>query len=388
MTLLFRYGISGALVLLTAAAFDSQAQATTTVDRDVICNPHIPPQTRANFLKDHPEFVAVKCETGAAKPAAAQSKPSRPSQATNSVNSKSASTTPQIPLNAEFPVTKYFIRNDWTDLGLLGAGCTGNLNAPSVDQAKGASVSFTRDYAGNNKIWAAQGMAAAVFSDCLNIPPSVGSSNSGLVEKSIAVYAQINSDYNSSAALAKKNNLDTRTAGLSGELAYLTGGDYNVVRVTPNVVFDNIKGTTAFAIAAQYIPVWISQPGIWRHYNLFGDFWFQFDPTFDVQYANAMGHSSPLQFSGKDQSLRLGPELTFLVTPLNIAGSYLQNIGISETFHPWYDTYANRGSYWWANSIYYNFTSNFAVSFSYDRGLDENSGTMTNQYVASLTGKY
>jgi hypothetical protein len=41
------------------------------------------------------------------------------------------------------------------------------------------------------------------------------------------------------------------------------------------------------------------------------------------------------------------------------------------------------------NSIFYNLddTGNVSVGFSYNRGLDENSGTMTNQYTVSLNGK-
>ena len=232
-------------------------------------------------------------------------------------------------------------------------------------------------------------MGAAVFSECTDLHPKPGGGDSGLFEKSLAIYAQVNSDYNSNPTLAKKNNLDTRTAGLAGELAFLNKGDIDVVRVIPNVVFDNIKNTTAFAVNAQYIPVWISKEYIWHAEGVPGDLnWanFQFDPTFDVQYASATGHSPPLQFSGKDQSLRLGPELTFILNPL-IGPDFFSHIGFSETFHPWYDVYAARGSYWWDNSIFYNLTDNFAVKLSYQRGLDENSGVMTNQYILSLSGK-
>ena len=79
-----------------------------------------------------------------------------------------------------------------------------------------------------------------------------------------------------------------------------------------------------------------------------------------------------------------------LVTPFAVgANPLLRRIGVNITFHPWYETYSNRGSYWWANSIFYNLddTGNVSVGFSYNRGLDENSGTMTNQYTVSLNGK-
>jgi hypothetical protein len=244
-------------------------------------------------------------------------------------------------------------------------------------------------------MWAAQAMAGAVFSDCRNIPPGFGLS--GFVEKSVAVYAQINSDYNSNATLAKKNNVDARTAGLSGEVAYLNGLDYNVLRVTPNVVFDNIKNTTAGAVMIQYVPVWMSIPWLWTDYEIYPNVYFQFDPTLDLQYASAMERSQPLQFSGKDQSLRIGPELTVLLSPFgkNISNP-LANISLTETFHPWYEAYNGRGSYWWSNGVVYTFPTpksndtqyvQAAVAFTYNRGLDENSGTMTNQYLLSLTGK-
>ena len=304
-----------------------------------------------------------------------------------------------IPPNGEFPASVYFLRNNWADLGLLGAGCTGNLGGVTADKAKGATISFTRDYAGNNRIWAAQAMAGAVFSDCRNIAPGFGLS--GFVEKSVAVYAQINSDYNSNATLAKKNNVDARTAGLSGEIAYLNGLDYNVLRVTPNVVFDNIKNTTAGAVMIQYVPVWMSIPWLWTDYEIYPHVYFQFDPTLDLQYASAMEHSQPLQFSGKDQSMRIGPELTVLLSPFGKNNSNpLANISLTETFHPWYEAYNGRGSYWWSNGVVYTFPTppnssndsttqyvNAAVAFTYNRGLDENSGTMTNQYLLSLTGK-
>ena len=386
MNFLARFGIPLALTISELAFYNSaQASAVTTEQLEAAFCSHPDPKTVTALRKLDPDF---QCKAAAPVHATARQSISTDNPSTTKSGNGETPSKKDMPIGAEFKVPAFFLRNDWTDLGLLGAGCTGSLNAVTADKAKGAAVSFTRDYAANNRIWAAQGMVGAVYSDCLNIPPAIGGTDHALIEKSIAVYAQINSDYNSSAQLAKKNNVDTRTAGLSGELAYLTGADYNVLRVTPNVVFDNIKGTTAFAVMTQYIPVWLSLPGVWSHYNLFGTFWFQFDPTLDFQYSNAMGHSGPLEFSGKDQSFRIGPELTFIVTPLNIAGSYLRNIGISETFHPWYETYSRRGSYWWANTIFYNFTDNFALAFSYNRGLDQNSGTMTNQYIASLTGKY
>ena len=139
---------------------------------------------------------------------------------------------------------------------------------------------------------------------------------------------------------------------------------------------------------AEYAPVWIYK-NLWADIPIFGNIThIQFDPDFKLQYANAMEASKPLQFSGKDQSLRIGPELAVLIKPLDVAGSFLSHIGLSETFYPWYEAYTGHGSYWWANSIFYNFTQDgsIALNLSYNRGLDQNSGTMTNQYILSLAG--
>jgi hypothetical protein len=179
---------------------------------------------------------------------------------------------------------------------------------------------------------------------------------------------------------------------LAGEIAYLLGGDFEVVRLMPNVVQDAIKGTTAVAVMGQYIPAWITIPGIWAVTPILnGNVTYQFDPALDIQYASTTDRKKPLLFSGKDQSLRIGPEFYLIVTPFAGGNEWLSRVNIQGKFHPWYEAYSTNTSmnYWWANSITYNLTSdgNFAVAFSYNRGRDENSGTLTNQYVASLTGK-
>lgn len=280
----------------------------------------------------------------------------------------------------------FLLRNDWADLGLLSACTPGGVAAAS---AKGASLSFTQDYVANNRIWAAQAMAAAVFSNCNEaLVPTV---NTGVFETSWAVYAQVNSSYNSNVKLASANNLDTRTVGGSGEIAYLTAsGDYNIIRFTPSVVQDVIHDTTAPTGLLQYIPLFVSQPGFWSPTLLFGSIIYQFDPTLDLQYATTGTSKKTILFSGKEESLRLGPELNFIFTPFGSGTDpILRRIKFTETFDPWYEFYSSHTAYWWANSLTYNLTDagNVSVGINYNRGLDLNSGTMTNQYVLSLNGK-
>jgi hypothetical protein len=331
--------------------------------------------------------------------------PPTPSQATN----------PPSPPPSQTPPIKFLVRNDWSDLGILGAcgvtnssaqngdsasgnvspGSDANANskpAPGVStsSAKGATGSLTQDYVAHNTSWVAQGMAAAVFSNCSNLANLAPGRNAGLAETSLAIYAQTNSNFNSNPTVASKNNVDTNTVGVSGEAVYQTTAALNIFRLTPNVVQDEIKNTTAVAVMAQYVPALISVPGIWVPHAVNGNLIYQFDPTLDVQYASTTSRKNPILFSGMSESLRIGPELALIVSPFSHGqDDPLSRLSINELFHPWYETYSNRANYWWTNTIKYNLDAkgNFAISASYNRGQDENSGATMNQYVLSLNGK-
>lgn len=397
MTNIVRF-ISCAFVFLSLVIFGS-ASATAAPSAEeiqkVVCNLRSNPDL-ITILQKSPDYQGVTCKQRAAvKPVAQAPQPAQPRQTAGTAPSAEP---PAGKIQDNVPPDPYgiLLRNDWSDVGLLGSSCfqkaqqtqtPGKDSTVSASNAKGATASFTRDYANSNSIWQTQAMAAVTYTACdLNLAPWPNAGYIGTFEKTVALYAQVNSDYNSNAALAKKNNQDTRTAGLSGEFGFLWSESFNVIRVIPNVVFDNIKNMTDGAVELQYVPIWVGNDYIWHFTPLFDSFSLRFDPTLDLQYASAMGNSKGLQFSsGKDQSLRLGPELTFIIN--NDSPGFWGNVVFSETFHPWYETYSGRGNYWWDNSVSYNITKNVGLKFSYDRGLDENSGATTNQYIVSLTGK-
>lgn len=377
--------LSGSLLFVLGIFHHDPARALTDAEAEqILAILHPDAKSLAELQKQLPAFRKKQKKT-------ASGPQSDPANASPTSRNAMAAAPPaaDAPPSLHTSGVSFLLRNDWSDLGILGA-CPGMGGGIDTSKAKGASLSFTQDYVATNRIWAAQAMAAAVYADCdLSLRPKPGGGDSGFVERSIAIYAQVNSTYNSSATLASKNS-DTRTAGLAGEIAYLHSGDYEIFRVVPNVVYDEIKGTTAVATMLQYLPVWVSRPGIWHTtYAFNGNVSYQFDPTLDVQFASTTNRKTPLAFSGKDQSLRVGPELTFLVAPFAGGNSFLSRIGFTETFHPWYEAYSGKSSYWWANAITYNLTDdgNFALGFSYNKGLDENSGALTNQYILSLNGK-
>jgi hypothetical protein len=240
-----------------------------------------------------------------------------------------------------------FLRSSWTDVGILA-------NPVDAQKAVGATVTFTNDYVAANRNWTAQGVLAAGFSNVDPITPGV------------------------------------TPAGLSGELGYVdaSGNNFQFLRATPSVTQDAIKGTTSVAIMGEYIPAF---KGLWDTHAYFdGNINAQFDPELVVQYTSTTNTKNPVPFSGKSQSLRLGPEATLIVQPYSAGTNpILDRLAFSITFHPWYDTYARGVSYWWTNAIVYNLTTdgNFAVTAKYNRGLDDTSGQMTNQYILGLSGK-
>ncbi len=247
------------------AATNSADQVSLAELKNIVCGLHPDARSLAALEREHPKLKDVTCNNATADATAKPVPAPAPARTAGKGVTQTAPKRTDQPSGNGSPTVKgpfsLLVRNDWTDAGLLGASClqpasdnsgngggggdqssSGKGVGVDTSAAKGASVSITRDYAGNNKIWAAKGMVAGVYTEC---PPlALGE----IIEKSITVYAQINSDYNSNAAMAKKNNVDTRTAGVSGELAYWdTHSDLSVVRVIPNVVFDNIKNTTAAA---------------------------------------------------------------------------------------------------------------------------------------------
>jgi hypothetical protein len=281
---------------------------------------------------------------------------------------------------SECPGLHFLLRDSWSDAGVLGC-------PTDVKKATGASISYSDDYVAQNKNWAAKGMAAIAYSQVDLITP--GFSPGQWFDKSVAFYVEDNSSFNSKKKLASTNS-DSRTAGFSGELGYAAGNDYQFVRITPNVTQDVIKNTTAVAVMGEYIPA-LSSYGFWTVHHEFGDgLNWQFDPDIKLQYASTTNTKNPLQFSGKSQSFRIGPDLTVLLQPF-VGGTndFWDRIGLNTTFHPWYEAYNGHGSYWWTTAVNYRLDTqgNVGLKFSYNRGLDENTGTMTNQYLVSLAGK-
>lgn len=106
--------------------------------------------------------------------------PTKVSAKTNSdAGTNSPSQPPTLP-NLHPSGVSFMLRSGWADLGLLGPCVGGFAAGVDTNKAKGASLSFTQDYIANNRIWAAQAMGAAVYSQCdLSLRPLAGGGDSG-----------------------------------------------------------------------------------------------------------------------------------------------------------------------------------------------------------------
>jgi hypothetical protein len=369
---------------LTAGwAMPAAADISEDDARKILAIVHPDAAALAALKKKYPAFqtATVPPAPSGKTPAAASNQPIVKAGTAAPVAGPSASNPAPAPSKnlSACPGVHFLLRDSWADAGVLGC-------PTDVSKATGASISYSDDYVAQNRNWAAKGMAAIAYSEVDLIHPGF---STGWFDKSVAFYVEDNSSRNSNSKLVSKNS-DSRTAGFSGELGYADGNDYHFFRATPNVVWDAIKDTTAVAVMGEYIPA-MSSLGFWTVHHEFGDgLNWQFDPDIKFQYASTTDSKNPLLFSGKSQSFRIGPELTFLVQPFaGGTNDFLDRIGLNTTFHPWYEVYTGRGSYWWTSAVNYRLDTkgNFGLKFSYNRGLDENSGTMTNQYLVSLAGK-
>ena len=96
-----------------------------------------------------------------------------------------------------------------------------------------------------------------------------------------------------------------------------------------------------------------------------------------------------LAFNNRQESLRLGPELALHIWPSLNTSAFLSRFSGLIGYDYYYETYAKKNLSWFTSSLTFNLdqAGNFGITGSYNRGRDEDTGTLTNIYKISLTGK-
>lgn len=273
---------------------------------------------------------------------------------------------------------KFLLRQDWKDIGFLEC-------PQSVDKATGAEVAFTNDLGKHNRILSANGTAALVYSSLTSDPPFWWMP----YYTSFASYLTADKTVNSSPAFSS-SDVEKLAYGAALELGWENSGGANYFRIRGDQVENNLKGTIAATATAEFIPVYYP---LYIHYPIIRPGGLpldvRFDPELLVQYAQITGRKGVLDFNGMTQALRVGPQLSLYLFPEVDPSNLLSRMHANLTYHWAYETYSGKPIDWLQAAITYNIddAGHFAVSTTYKRGRDEDTGSFAHVYRIGLTGK-
>jgi hypothetical protein len=273
---------------------------------------------------------------------------------------------------------KILLRQDWKDIGYIGCPET-------TDKAKGAELSYAYDRVAANQIWTARGTAGIFFSSILDAK--------GKFYESFGAYLTVNRVLNSAPA-AVKGDSDKMAFGGAVETAFkIDGFGSHYLRLRGGVIEDRLKNTSSGNITGEWTPVYTNWPGYFRihdPYQLFNrSVIVSFDPVFLVQYNAALAKDQLLDFNGRTEAFRVGPQLTLNIYPGPNSFEFLSRFSGSVNYHWAYEAFSRRGIAWFDTAITYNIDAEGQVGItgSYKKGRDEDTGTATDIYKIALTGK-
>jgi hypothetical protein len=282
----------------------------------------------------------------------------------------------------------FTLRKNWKDIEYL--------SAPSPrKQAQGAEVSYTNDRAGQNRIWAIDGTVAIS-----RIWHTLDAPNYHPYRQALGAYFTMNRVANSDTAQSSAN-VNKIAYGLAAEFGYASVKDgplplpASYVRFRGGGVENYLKSTSSSNLVLEWMPI-VNLLGVWTYAptrigNLPLDF--RFDPSLIAQHNAVAGKGQSLDFNDQNKAFQLGGQFAFTLFPHLSPGDseedpfnrWSANFGYRWTR----ETYTNRNLTLLSTGFTYNLDPNgyLGLGFSYDRGNDVDTGTFTNLYKVSLTGK-
>jgi hypothetical protein len=300
-------------------------------------------------------------------------------KSTNKVSAAaSAASAPPVSAYVAPPPTTsliFLLRKDFADIGLF--------SAPSPTKgADGAEFSLTRDKIANDTTWSADATAAVAYT---YFEEDISTT---FIGAAIAPYVKLNREIHSNNL---DHNLDAKTVGVSGEVGFrnrLLGRGADYFRGRFAVIEDDVRSTTIGHGTAEWLPTYLwdarTIPGTFINYN--------FTPELKVQYDSTTERGKTLLFSGRQESLRIGPEASLhfkVVAPDGFLSDYLKRVVGSFTYHWWTEVYSGRQNSWLDASLVYNLDEegHIGLKFGYKRGYSEETGAKLDLYKISLTAK-
>jgi hypothetical protein len=313
---------------------------------------------------------------------ALQVKRKHPSAVQNA-QAKAAKQTPSAPvvkddtLQLPAPEVTFLVRDSFADIWLFD-------KPTAVSSAKGATVSWSRDNIAHDATWSIHGMAAAAISIPGDYAPP---GKISVLGASLAAYVQVDRENHSSLT---KKNADTIVGGGTSEIGIDAFGGSQYFRISGAAVTDRIAEQTSVATMFEWLPVYGGDYCIGSPCSLFGlPIIYRFQPELKVQYNRTTDAGAFLAFSGRKDSLRIGPEFTMLFKPFGPQIGFLSQLHGQVTYHPWIEAYSNTRQSWLAASLTYNIDpkGHLGITGSYTRGYTETTGVLTDLYKIALTGK-
>ena len=291
----------------------------------------------------------------------------------------------------------FALRQDLADLGAdsYGGGCPKAYSK----SLKGAIFSFEDDRIAGNKIWNAKGLAALMFNKYFNPVSGANDSTYQLFSMSIGGYAGTNTVLNSSVAKAKSNS-EIFNYGGAVELAFGptmgNGTTWNVNGYLGGAT-NALTNVSNIDSGLEIVPVFYL-PGSNLGLNVPYDFknsslWVRLDASGLFQYDQTTDTKNMLAFNGRQTAERVGWKLA-----LNVGGTIsastpilsLDRLGGSVGYHWAYDLVSGRPIDLFSSNLSYGLDADhhFAITASYEKGHEETTGTLLDQYLIGLAAKF
>jgi hypothetical protein len=268
------------------------------------------------------------------------------------------------------------IRQDFADVWLFD-------NPTAVSSAKGATISWASDNIAKDATWSIHGMGAVAMS----FPGGYADRGYSTLGASFIGYVQVDREIHSNQV---KKNVDTIAGGIAGEVGFDTGPGSQYFRLSAGAVNDRLAQQTAVSAMLEWLPVYggdycIGSPCPVRGLPVI----YRFQPELKVQYARTTDDGALIAFSERKESLRIGPEFTFLFKPFGSEVAFFSRLHGQVTYHPWYEVLSGKNQYWVDTSLTYNIDDkgHLGLTGSYSRGYTELTGVLTDLFKVSLTGK-
>jgi hypothetical protein len=301
------------------------------------------------------------------------------------------------------PIEPFFfvLRKDYANIGIVSEPYTGGT---------GATISYSDDRVAKNTSLAMQSLGVLGYRFA-NQFASPGDNNLHLFYGILGVYGGANKVTNTNSKPTTPSADNIYDGGVL-ELGFERGPEYqDYFRVKVGSVTNDLAtktlytvgktavttttSATQFSTTAEWIPVY--EP-LYIHRPKFdwplGQFGVRFDPEVIAQFDDTFRSTNVLAFSGKSSAYRLGPQVGLWLQPFAaLDEAMLNKLSIYTVYHWYHEFVSGRSNYVFQTNANYPLLgggggggNSLALTASYQRGVDENTGKNAELFKVGLSG--